>query len=319
MLMARIYRFLFLIILMISVQVSHACINLYGSDLFFLLHSKRDAKALQAEMQQLEQQLAKTPQDYKKQNDYAVLKMLAGEYAKAIQLLQSIEQQHPGMGITAANLGTAYELNGQLKEALHWIEQDIKRDPALHEGTEWIHAKILQAKIKQQADPQWLAQHHVLEVDFGKQLLPKPSVDKIRAYPDRTYTLDEAYTAIRVQFDERLKFVTPPDYVVGDLSQFMGDVELYRFNQEEALWLYAAAKKAGVKNLVLLEERQKAIQNHEFEKPQYLIQKYARQVGWPLLIAGVLFSLLLIGVVLYAAYRLIRLLYGRVVNNKTDV
>ena len=301
-----------------SVQAGHACINLYGSDLFFLLHSKRDAKALQAEMQQLEQQLAKTPQDYKKQNDYAVLNMLAGQYVKAIQLLQNIEQQHPGMGITAANLGTAYELNGQLKEALHWIEQDIKRDPALHEGTEWIHVKILQAKIKQQADPHWLAQHHVLGVDFGRQLLPEPSADKIMAYPDRTYTLDEAYAAIQIQFDERLKFVTPPDYVVGDLSQFMADVELHRFNQEEAFWLYEAAKKAGVKNLALLEQRQKAIQNHEFEQPKYLIQKYARQFGWPVLIAGGLFSLLLIGLVLYAIHRLIRFLYGWIFKHKKD-
>ncbi len=318
MLKTGIYRFLFLMILMVSVQVSHACMNIYGEDLFFILDDKPEPKALQAEMQQLELQLAKTPQDYKKQNDYAVLNMLAGEYAKAIQLLQNIEQQHPGLGITAANLGTAYELNGQLKEALHWIEQDIKRDPALHHGTEWMHVKILQAKIKQQADPHWLVQHRVLDVDFGKQLLPKPSIDKITAYPDRTYTLDEAYTAIRVQFDERLKFVTPPDYVVGDLSQFMGDIELHRFNQQEAFWLYETAKKAGVKNLTLVEQRQQAIQNHEFEKPQYLLQKYVQQVGRPVLIAGVLFSLLLIGLVLYAAYRLIRFLYGQVVNNKTD-
>ena len=318
MLKTGIYRVLFLIIFMMSAHVSHACINVYGANLFFVLDGQPDPKTLQVEIQQLERQLAQTPQDYKKQNDYAVLKLLAGEYAHAIQILQKIEQQHPGLAITAANLGTAYELNGQFKEALHWIEQDIKRDPALHHGTEWMHVKILLAKIKQQQDTAWLERHHVLDVDFGKQLLPQPSAHTITAYPDRTYTLDEAYTAIRVQFDERLKFVTPPDSVVGDLSQFMGDFELYRFNQEEAFWLYETAKKAGVKNLALLEQRKQAIQNHEFEKQQYRMQKYVRQIGWPVLTVVALTGLGLTGLLFYSLSRLIRWWQVRAVKNKTD-
>lgn len=307
MLKNALYRGLFLIILMMSVQISHACINAYGADVFFLLQQPRDIVALRDELQKLEQELKVMPQDYKKQNDYAVLKMLVGEHTEAIQILQQVEVQHPGLAVTAANLGTAYELNGQLKEGLYWIQQDILRDPHLHKGTEWIHVKILEAKIRQQHDPQWLERHHVLDVDFGKQLWPEPSVNKITAYPDRAYTLSEAYNAIQTQFDERLKFVTPPDYVVGDLSQFMGDMSLHWFNEEEAFWMYEAAEKAGMKNPVVMQQRKQAISNHEFQKPQYIIARF----GWQVVVSVAVSGALLVGVVMYALYRLVSWIYRR--------
>jgi hypothetical protein len=52
----------------------------------------------------------------------------------------------------AANLGTALELLGNKEEALHWIREGIRRNPQSHEGTEWLHAKILEAKIAAQKD-----------------------------------------------------------------------------------------------------------------------------------------------------------------------
>jgi len=61
-------------------------------------------------------------------------------------MLIGIERWHPGLYATAANLGTAYELLGNVDSAYYWIEEDMRRNPQGHEGSEWMHLCILSAK-----------------------------------------------------------------------------------------------------------------------------------------------------------------------------
>ena len=72
-------------------------------------------------------------------NDEAVQKLLRGDVQKALDLLKSIEYFHPGIYITAANMGTALELAGQDDEAVAWIKEGIRRNPASHMFAEWLH------------------------------------------------------------------------------------------------------------------------------------------------------------------------------------
>ena len=135
---------------------------------------------------------------FEKRLDYSVALIRVGRVADAIVELRAIEAAFPRRYQTAANLGTAYELDGKLELALEWIARGIERNPDSHGGTEWLHVAILQAKLKMKADPAWLSGHNVLE-----------------GFEDRSSA--EIVRAIEYQLNERLVFVQPEDAVVCDL------------------------------------------------------------------------------------------------------
>lgn len=85
--------------------------------------------------------------DYKVRNDLASALIHTGDLRTAIQILEEIEKTNPGLYRTASNLGTAYELAGEPAKALDWIRKGIDRNPESHEGSEWIHVRILEKKV----------------------------------------------------------------------------------------------------------------------------------------------------------------------------
>jgi hypothetical protein len=130
--------------------------------------------------------------------DYAVTLIHLGRHAEAIKVLIALEAKRPNAYTTAANLGTAYELAGELEAAAKWIAAGIERNAASHAGTEWLHLAILRAKIQLRSDPTWLARHSVLDL------------------AERREPMDIVH-AIEHQLNERLNFVTPLDAIVCDL------------------------------------------------------------------------------------------------------
>ena len=81
-------------------------------------------------------------------SDKGLLLILLERYEEAIELYLDIEKIKPNRYSTASNIGTAYELIGQNENALKWIKKSVELDPKSHNGSEWIHIKILEAKIK---------------------------------------------------------------------------------------------------------------------------------------------------------------------------
>jgi len=148
--------------------------------------------------------------NFNERSDYAVSLVYAGKTKEAVELLQSLEKEQPGTYIVAANLGTALELLGNNEEALHWIKEGIHRNPQSHEGTEWLHAKILEAKIAAQKDVDYFKKHSVLELD------PQP-VSSAIIMDGRSLSPAEVVKAIQYQLEERLQFVKPPDPAVASL------------------------------------------------------------------------------------------------------
>ena len=132
--------------------------------------------------------------------DYAVALIHLGRYAQEIEALVAFEAAEPGIYETAANLGTAYELVGNLDEAALWIARGIERNPDSHAGTEWLHAAILNAKRSLRDDPAWLKTHSVLDGANAAERTPA-----------------EIVRAIDYQLEERLHFVSAPDAIVCDL------------------------------------------------------------------------------------------------------
>lgn len=174
----------------------------------------------------------------------AVLFMLDGNYKESIKKLLIQEALHDNSYEVATNLGTAYELSGDNSNALKWIKEGIKRNPDSHYGTEWLHVKILETKLKLEDDPDYLQNNHV--VDFEELYY-------------NTYKYREA---IFYQLRERMLFVKPKDPLVADLlyayaivnSENGGFLEYSR----EALEL---SEKYGYSNLQELAEIKKEYQN----------------------------------------------------------
>jgi tetratricopeptide (TPR) repeat protein len=141
----------------------------------------------------------------------AVKKMLSGDAAAAIPLLQKNEDESPDQYSTAANLGTAYELAGDNENALKWINEGIRRNPESHEGTEWLHALILETKLRLEKEPDYLKTHRI--ISLPEKFSAKTKVNAGGA--DRE--VSQIAWALGYQLRERVVFVKPPDPIVADL------------------------------------------------------------------------------------------------------
>lgn len=191
-----------------------ACINTFETN---FMHYKRkgDAQGMATMLAKAEDAYRKSP-TLQNTNDLAVGRLLSGRMAEGIQLLRDLEAKQPGNAVVAANLGTALELAGNDEEALQWIRESVRRDPREHEGSEWVHVKILEAKLALKRDPNWLQKNSVLGWREGQRL---PLDESSR--PRRPLDI---INAIQYQIEERTVFVSAPDPIVGDLHLTIGDI-----------------------------------------------------------------------------------------------
>jgi len=158
---------------------------------------------------------------FERRNNMAVDLILRGQAPQAIVALKELETEQPGNYITAANLGTAYELAGDNEQALRWITEAIRRNPHSHYGTEWLHVSILLAKIKSAADPNYFQTQSVLNLDHT-QIASEDS--ELNAGGQRR-RVSEIIKAIKYQLEERLRFVKSNDPAVASLLYDYGVIE----------------------------------------------------------------------------------------------
>jgi hypothetical protein len=149
-------------------------------------------------------------------NDLAVAWILTGRMPDGIQLLRDLEMQQPGNAIVAANLGMALELSGAHEVALQWIRESVRRDPREHQGSEWLHVKMLEARIAMKSDPNWLRKNSVVGWREGDRF-PLDERSRVRTPPD-------IIRAANYQLQERTRFVSAPDAILGDLYLTLGDI-----------------------------------------------------------------------------------------------
>ncbi|WP_335954358.1 tetratricopeptide repeat protein [Acinetobacter guillouiae] len=228
---------------------SHACINNYVLELG---SNGLDLQTAQNQLAQGDFPKSKSIEDL---NDYGVLLIYAHQFDQAIQIFQRIEKSHPNLAKTAANLGTAYELAGQSEKAKYWIEQGIQRDPNIHQGSEWIHVKILDAKIQQQKDSTWIQNHDVLGLDFGQAVEPKAKVKTVQ-FQKQHYDLDKILLHSQTQMDQRLRFVKR-DPISAQIIFNMANIEMLNYNLADKTvdLLYRRAQDIGYLNPKLIESR----------------------------------------------------------------
>lgn len=166
-------------------------------------------------------------------NDRGVCLAHLGRAKEALAVFQQLEREIPGLYQTATNMGTCFELVGDNQQALIWIKEGIRRNPNSHEGTEWLHVKILEAKLGLAKDPQWLKTHSVLGYDFGAESRPQlPRELESKSEQERVRK------ALDYQLGERVPLVPPPDAVVGDLLFDLGNLRAIDTSvQRGQVWL----------------------------------------------------------------------------------
>jgi len=139
-------------------------------------------------------------------SDYGIVLILQKEYLKAKDIYLKIETIKPNRYSTASNLGTVYELLGQNDNALKWINRAIVINPRSHRNSEWLHAKILEAKIKGE---QCITSDFLLNTNFGTEPNPQSSLTN-----SELLNLREV---LYYQLNERISFIKPEDKIVAQL------------------------------------------------------------------------------------------------------
>lgn len=244
---------LLLLSLLLTVHAS-ACINMEGTALDGSSGTDggySPARILQAILNKTPEQRAEEflhARSHHSQNTFSekehegVQEVLKGNPARAITIFKQIETEHPGRYTTAANLGTAYELNGELENALTWIREGIARNDKSHYGTEWLHVEILKTRIKLKEDPDYLRQNHVISLPDSYSWSSNIRVG------DDTRTIGEIGLAIFYQLKERILFVKPPDPVVADLLFTLAHIKSRTTTLESALGLLTMSTDYGYTN-----------------------------------------------------------------------
>lgn len=196
--------------------------------------------------------------NFNDRSDYSIALMYLGRSKEAVELLQKLEKEEPGHYFVAANLGTAYELTGNNENAARWIAEDIKRNPESHEGTEWLHLKILEAKMAREKDPDYFKKHSVLD------LRPENAASKVLLIGDKKMETREVMNAIQHQLHERMQFVKPPDPAVASLLFDYAAIEAANGTLESAEYILRLAVDYG----------------YPPEQVQPLMKTYDRRIAW---------------------------------------
>lgn len=202
---------------------------------------------------------ARNEPDFKRLTDLAISLIYHGRYDNAIRLLLSLEKRYPGHHETAANLGTALELAGHDRVALRWIRIGVQRNSQEHFGTEWLHARILEAKLAAARQPGYLDTHSVAGVRFDNATVPKIPKAMPAGNDGKPVAAWELNLALNYQLRERLQFVEAPDPVVANLLLDWANLNLAGGPIESASVLYALAFEYGAQRTSLVRARQQYI------------------------------------------------------------
>lgn len=240
--------------------------------------------------------------DYLSDKGYVLI--VQGKYQEALKLYLEIEKIRPNRYSTASNLGTLYELMGENQKAYEWIKKSIEINPESHNGSEWLHLKILEAKIKNLTD---VSGQFLINTTFGNTGVPKTKLSKNE--------IDELAKTVYYQVNERMSFIKPKDKIISILLFELGNLVELKGEHENALQIYRSARTYGYEGDLIVAR----MINSTESKTNYLEQKtwdltgkinslrkskngvdldYVNQIETGLVIVSIIGLLLLIGLLI---------------------
>lgn len=167
-------------------------------------------------------------------SDKGYLLIVQRKYDEALKLYLNIERIKTNRYSTASNLGTLYELMGENQKAYNWIKKSIEINPESHNGSEWLHLKILESKIKNLSN---LSGHFLINTNFGTTGLPQTKLSKEE--------IDKLAKEIYFQVNERISFIEPKDDIISILLFELGNLVQLKGEHENAVRIYTSARKYG--------------------------------------------------------------------------
>jgi tetratricopeptide (TPR) repeat protein len=231
----------------LTIYVSLGCINEYETSISgelvpsdFLHLGIIEPKTIfdQEFLKNRAQELYQKYQTYHKvedYSDYGVQLIYLEKYQEAKKVYFEIEEQTPDLYTTASNLGTLYELTGKPDSALYWIKKSMKINPQSHEGSEWIHVKILEYKLSGSKN----TEQSIMGLNFGNKALPQ-NIEGLSQKELETWTKHLVY-----QLRERITFIKPKDKIVANLLFDLSNLLALNSTLEEALVRLEQAKEYG--------------------------------------------------------------------------
>jgi tetratricopeptide (TPR) repeat protein len=200
----------------------------------------------------------KSNHDIDSYSDYGVILIYLGRYQEAKSVFEEIEKIEPNRYATASNIGTVYELLGDNELALKWINRAIEINPRSHSGSEWIHAKILEAKIK---GDEFITADFVLNTNFGNNVNPTSSKTREE--------LENLSRQILYQLHERMTFIKPKDKIVALLLFELGNAYAIISDITVSLRVYDKAIEYGYSGDLLDKRYKKFLSLHEGMDNEY--------------------------------------------------
>lgn len=230
-----------------------ACGNEYGVSLsgdrlhtpiFYLSDTYRtfDKAEIQAKLDEAISHRGEKEDDFQNESNIALYYMKLGQVKKALEKLEVLTAEYPDEYIIIANLGTAYELDGQLKNALKFIKKGYEINPTSHYGSEWIHIKILEAKIAHGANSDWLRRNAIISVE---ELLENQSNQHDHNYRNHLVT----------QIRTRVPFTPSPNPVIANLLRTYAEFCEEHSSYENALMARIYVLEFEDRGITLIRDR----------------------------------------------------------------
>lgn len=230
------------IITLASATIASGCINEYSTLLSGkvimdegghcpLSFGSVDRAALQAKLDSLDALGTENPSG-ENLSDRGVLLIYLGRYDEALVQFRELRGFDPYT--VCANMGTTFELMGKNDSALFYIRKAVEINPGAHDGSEWIHVKILERKVA--LEDKSRVQGALLGFSFGENELP---------VAPEGFDLSALRSQLRYQLKERMTFVKPPEAIVGELLFELGNIEAFSNSVECAVDVYDVSKEYG--------------------------------------------------------------------------
>jgi tetratricopeptide (TPR) repeat protein len=210
-------RLLSFIVILCFYQNTHACLNLFGIDSSghrhhiehrFIDNISFNQKYIREKAKQHAKMIEAGQVTYKEISDYGAYLLMAGQSAEGLYIFKQLIQKYPSDYTVNANLGVAYELNGNLDSALFYVKKAVSIDPRSHRGSEHVHIQFLEVKK---------------ELATSSNVIPSKKILDINFKSDGPGAVNSTLQHALYQLNERLPFTLGVEPAMGWMFTEMGD------------------------------------------------------------------------------------------------
>jgi tetratricopeptide (TPR) repeat protein len=174
------------------------------------------------------------------QNSIAVCYIKLNRLDEAEKILSALLKRHPKDYSVVVNLGTLFELQGKNEKALEYIKKAVAINPGSHGGSEWLHIKVLEFKVK----------------NVPQENIPGEDILKLKSLKTNPY---HVAAEIEYQLQERIPFTQAPNLMMAKMLQEYGDFLADSISLSGAYVMYEIAMDYDRENILKLTKSRDAL------------------------------------------------------------